>query len=61
MPMAKASRRQRHGATRRLEARGGRWRSRRGFDAWLDRLVSGAVLTALLVGVLALLVTLIWG
>ncbi|MCI0509145.1 hypothetical protein C8E00_102463 [Chromohalobacter marismortui] len=58
--VAKAIRRQRQGATRRRRAAPAS-RSRRRVDIWLDRLVSVAVLTALSVGALALLVTLLWG
>lgn|GEM_PF-5688061 len=58
--VAKAGRQRRQGATRRRRAASAR-RSRSGVDVWLDRLVSIAVLTALIVGTLALLVTLLWG
>lgn len=57
--VAKAGRRRRQGATRRR--RGGPVRPQGGLDDWLNRLVSIAVLTALIVGVSALLVTLLWG
>lgn len=57
--VAKAGRRRRQGATRRR--RGGTAHPRGGVDDWLNRLVSIAVLTALIVGVLALLVTWLWG
>ncbi|MCK0745322.1 hypothetical protein [Chromohalobacter nigrandesensis] len=58
--VARAGRQQRHGATRRRKTALAR-RSRSGVDVWLDRLVGIAVLTALIVGALALLVTLLWG
>ncbi|MCK0768882.1 hypothetical protein [Chromohalobacter canadensis] len=57
--VAKAGKRRRQGATRRR--RGGPARSRNSIDDWLNRLVSIAVFTALIVGVSALLVTLLWG
>ncbi|MCK0751611.1 hypothetical protein [Chromohalobacter japonicus] len=57
--VAKAGRRRRQGATRRQ--RRGPVRPRGSVDDWLNRLVSIAVLTALIVGVSALLVTLLWG
>ncbi|GED23603.1 hypothetical protein [Halomonas halmophila] len=48
----------RSGATRRPPPRARRDWSR--FDRWLDDLVSWSVVTALLVGGLAVLVTLVW-
>ncbi|MCW4152558.1 hypothetical protein OM427_23870 [Halomonas sp. 18H] len=48
----------RSGATRRPPPRARRDWTR--FDRWLDNLVSWSVATALLVGVVAIVVTLVW-